>query len=164
VLSFFPRHILIGCIAGVGFFLFLTGFTLSLQQEVSDVAFLFELENLQLWGTSFGIAVFLLIISYKFKHQLLVPLFYTILPVVFYACALPFLSFDELRSEGWLFKLSSVSNLPTEYWTYFDFGAVNIHAIIVFATLFNLGLPSDNHLALFLWITSRTYQSTRSID
>jgi MFS superfamily sulfate permease-like transporter len=134
VLSFFPRHILIGCIAGVGFFLFLTGFTLSLQQEVPDLAFLFQLENLKLWGTSFGIAIFLLVVSLKLKHRLLVPLFYTFLPVVFYIFAFLFgSSIDELRDGGWLFKFdgqeSTVS--PIEYWTYFDFPEVNIQAIIV---------------------------------
>ena len=118
----------------MGIFLFITGFTLSLQQEVPDLAFLFELGNLKLWGTSFGIAVLLLAVSLKLKHRLLVPLFYTFLPVIFYIFAFAFgSSIEDLRSAGWLFNFESQETIvsPIEYWTYFDFGVVNVNAIIV---------------------------------
>jgi SulP family sulfate permease len=81
LIGFFPRHILIGCIGGVGVFLIITGFSVSTRMEDDDFELTFktfkylflDAHNLALWIPSFALAATLRVITHKFHHQLIFP-------------------------------------------------------------------------------------------
>ncbi|KAJ8330548.1 hypothetical protein O5D80_001526 [Batrachochytrium dendrobatidis] len=135
LIQFFPRHILIGCIGGIGLFLIFTGIevTSDIKQEftLSYLYRIFELSAFKLWGTSLAIALLLKTIQQHVNYNLLIPIFYTCVPIVFYTITFAMgLSIETLRAEHWLFDLPNSSEMP--YWTYltyFDFGVVNWRAV-----------------------------------
>lgn len=80
LLGFFPRHILVGCIGGVGVFLIITG--LNVSARLRDDEFSLSLEtllfflrghNLVLWVPAFALAVLLRVITARWHHQLILP-------------------------------------------------------------------------------------------
>jgi len=98
LIGFFPRHILIGCIGGVGVFLIITGsveldhiesnadgcsFRLAVSTGLEDENFslsysmfkwlFLNLHNVVLWLPAFCLAVLLRVITHKYHHQLIFP-------------------------------------------------------------------------------------------
>lgn len=137
LIHFFPRHILVGCIGGIGVFLILTGIevtsgvtpALSLQA----IKIVFAPAALKLWGPALGVALLLKLLQTFISHPLFLPAFYLTIPVIFYivvvACGIPL---AELRQNGWLFDLTSKSGTSSPfwtYWTYYDFGLVDWSAV-----------------------------------
>ncbi|KAI9058951.1 hypothetical protein FKP32DRAFT_1596829 [Trametes sanguinea] len=134
LIGFFPRHILVGCIGGVGVFLVITGLTVSTR--ISDDEFSLSLEtfkffvlnahNLVMWLPAFLLAVLLRIITHKWEHQLIFPIYFCIIPAIFYVVvAAARIDLGRLRDAGWLFDMSS-SNEPWYYfYSLFDFGATD---------------------------------------
>ncbi|KAJ3125549.1 hypothetical protein HK098_000168 [Nowakowskiella sp. JEL0407] len=135
VIQFFPRHILVGCIGGIGLFLIETGIEVStgLKTEFTFeyLKQIFSLQYLPLWGSGALLAVFLKIMQRYISHPLFVPSFYVIVPLFFYAVVWFIgVSLDDLRKNGWLFDLPSSSEVPYyTFWTYFDFNHVDWSAI-----------------------------------
>ncbi|KAI9008395.1 sulfate transporter family-domain-containing protein [Gaertneriomyces semiglobifer] len=135
LIQFFPRHILVGCIGGIGFFLMLTGIevTTHISNEYSMhwVKRIFELYALKLWGGSLLLALFLKALQRRVHHPLFVPLFYVCIPIAFYAVV--FIGrwpISKVREAGWLFSLPGGGGAPFyEFWKYFDFTAVQWSAI-----------------------------------
>jgi len=93
LIGFFPRHILIGCIGGVGVFLITTGFTVSTRMEDEDFALtwdmfkflVLDLHNLALWLPSFVLAALLRVITHKFpinSFSLLILLLYLLYSIL----------------------------------------------------------------------------------
>jgi SulP family sulfate permease len=103
VVGFFPRHILVGCIGGIGAFLVETGYAclfssdrfdsittsflnrLTVSTRMDDDEFNFfsleslkamflDKENVTLWIIPLALAIVLRCITYKFHHQLIFPL------------------------------------------------------------------------------------------
>jgi SulP family sulfate permease len=137
LIGFFPRHILVGCIGGVGIFLILTGLTVStrlpsdaLDPPTWDIIRHFALNPhaLALWVPPLALAVLLRVITVRWKHQLLFPIYFLIIPIVFYVVvAASQLDLDTLRREGWLFETArEVGSTDTWYtfYTYYDWRAV----------------------------------------
>ncbi|GAA5842002.1 hypothetical protein JCM3766R1_005720 [Sporobolomyces carnicolor] len=126
--EFFPRHILVGTIGGVGAFLFVTGLQVSTRIG-EDSAFSLELVKyfftphvVTLWAVPLVLAVILRLITARFKHPLIFPAYFIAIPVVFYAIVLACgLSVQELREKGYVFELSGVDNKWYEYWTHYNF-------------------------------------------
>ncbi|THH18561.1 hypothetical protein EW146_g2464 [Bondarzewia mesenterica] len=118
LIGFFPRHILVGCIGGVGVFLIITGLTVSTRMAEDDFAlsldtlkfFFLNLHNLALWAPSFFLAGFLRVITTRFQHQLVLPLSAR-------------LDLDMLRKEGWIFNLAASKESWYQFYTYYDFSA-----------------------------------------
>lgn len=112
LIGFFPRHILVGCIGGVGWFLFVTGIEVSarldnnLAYSLVTIKALFQLDTLPLWLTPLALAVFLMIIQRKWSHPLIVPMYFMCIPLVFYFLVLliPDLGVEDLRENGWVFE------------------------------------------------------------
>jgi SulP family sulfate permease len=135
VVQFFPRHILIGCIGGIGFFLLLTGVEVTAKIEpilnFEYLKKLFEPKALMLWGSSFLVSCILKILQHFIFHPLLVPCFYASVPIIFYAIVLiSGISMDSLRAGGWLFNFDQSVSVPFYvYWTYFDFNSINWSAV-----------------------------------
>ncbi|KAI6713428.1 hypothetical protein JHW43_004030 [Diplocarpon mali] len=118
IVGFIPRHILIGCIGGVGFFLIVTGLEITarldgnLHYDIPTLKKLFELETFILWITPFLLAV--LYFSLKTKVQKTypnfakydLPVFILCIPAVFYFFVLTLqeLEPEDLRETGWIFE------------------------------------------------------------
>jgi len=80
LLGFFPRHILVGCIGGVGVFLIITGLNVStrLQDDefslsLDTLLFFLRGHNLALWVPAFVLAALLRVITSRWHHQLILP-------------------------------------------------------------------------------------------
>lgn len=111
--GFFPRHILVGCIGGVGWFLVATGLEVSarldgnLSYNSETLQLLVEPATLVLWTVPLFLAIILIIIQRFIKHPLIVPLYFLSIPAVFYlvVLAVPNLNIAPLRDQGWVFEL-----------------------------------------------------------
>ena len=92
LVNFFPRHILIGCIGGVGFFLFVTGI------EVDK-------DTVLLWVVPLVLAIVLATTKRFIRSPYLVPSFFLGVAATFYiiVTAVPSLHIPDLRDSGWIF-------------------------------------------------------------
>lgn len=95
---------------GVGYFLLQTAIQVVAHIELSldhrTLRHLFDPAIFKLWATSLLLALILRTVQLKVKHALLVPGFFLLVPVAFYAVA-AFLgvSLEQLREGGWLFEM-----------------------------------------------------------
>jgi SulP family sulfate permease len=148
IMSFFPRHILIGCIGGIGLFLVQTGIEIitgySFELGFTYIKNIFTTPTLPIWLISITLAFGLSIVHTKIHHPLLVPTFFITLPVIFYLIVwIGGFNLDELREQGWLFNLISDdghNDVPFyTFWTYFDFKATQWSVIpYTLSTIFAL--------------------------
>ncbi|KAF7293231.1 Sulfate transporter family protein [Mycena chlorophos] len=155
LIGFFPRHILVGCIGGVGAFLIITGLTVSLR--VPEDALTPTLETLRLvfiqghnfvlWALPLALATLLRVGTehWRWRHQLIFPGYFLAIPLIFYlvvVCAR--LDLSQLRSGGWVFDI--VGDGQSEPWytfyKYYDFSKVR------WAPLWNT-LPTQFALLFF---------------
>ncbi|KAG0696357.1 sulfate transporter family-domain-containing protein [Suillus ampliporus] len=168
LIGFFPRHILVGCIGGVGIFLILTGLTVStrLPSDALDPPtletlryFLLNTHALAQWIPPLVLAVLLRLITMRWKHQLVFPIFFMIIPAVFYVVvAAARLDLGALRRDGWLFDAAQGTGGAEDRWygfySYLDLGLIKFAPLwttlpIQFALLFfNILHPPLNVPAL----------------
>ncbi|KAJ7153000.1 sulfate transporter family-domain-containing protein [Mycena filopes] len=137
LIGFFPRHILVGCIGGVGAFLIETGLTVSMR--ISDDDFtatwetfkfvFFDAHNLALWTIPLALAILLRVVteSLRWRHQLIFPLYFIMIPLIFYiVVAAAQLNIADLRDGGWIFDMAAGGS--KEHWykfySYYDFSKV----------------------------------------
>ncbi len=112
IVGFIPRHILIGCIGGVGWFLVATGFEVSARIEGSleyDLATLNKLlqpDTVPLWMTPLALAIVLFWSQQRTANRYFLPVYIMAIPLVFYffVLALDALDADTLRDHGWIFE------------------------------------------------------------
>ena len=112
LIGFFPRHILLGCIGGVGFFLVVTGLEVSarldgnLEYNMATLHKLVQLDTLPLWLTALALAIILLITEKYYKHPLFNTAYFLSIIAIFYffVAAIPDLKLPELRAKGWVFE------------------------------------------------------------
>lgn len=126
LVGFIPRHILIGCIGGVGWFLVQTGFEVSARLEgsfhydLTTLRLLFRPETLPLWMIPLGLAIVLFVMTtfpkLKDNHYVL-PVFICLEPAIFwfFVTALDTLQPEPLREKGWIFEAPPAD----EPWWYF---------------------------------------------
>ncbi|EIM84807.1 uncharacterized protein STEHIDRAFT_60168 [Stereum hirsutum FP-91666 SS1] len=138
LIGFFPRHILVGCIGGVGVFLVITGLTVCTRMPDDDfelnlatLSFLFlNLKNLILWVPAFLLATILRLITSRFTiwHEAYSLSFWTdfiIIPAVFYIVVLAAgLDLDVLRKAGWIFDVGASEEKWYQFYTYFDLKSI----------------------------------------
>src|SRR3989440_7663552 len=113
LIGFFPRHILIGCIGGVGWFLVATGLEVSaridgnLDYNLKTLKKLFELDTVFLWTIPLVLAIILIFSQHFIKHSLFVPGYFLVVTALFYffVAVIPDLNLDELRRLGWVFTM-----------------------------------------------------------
>ncbi|KAF9978483.1 hypothetical protein BGZ73_002148 [Actinomortierella ambigua] len=128
LIAFFPRHILVGCIGGVGWFLIITGMEVSsrmtheLTYRWETFKFLFlDLHVFLLWSSAFGLALLLRALQQKIHHPFLVPVFFMMVPGLFYAVVwLAGLDWTELRSDGWVFPMPEGNAPGWQFYSYFS--------------------------------------------
>ena len=112
LIGFFPRHILIGCIGGVGWFLVATGLEVSarlsgnLAYNIETLQKLGESDRIFLWLTPLVLAVILLSTKHWVKHPLTDATFFLSIIAIFYffVAAIPDLSIAQLQEKGWIFE------------------------------------------------------------
>ncbi|KAI0065142.1 hypothetical protein BV25DRAFT_1799226 [Artomyces pyxidatus] len=133
LIGFFPRHILVGCIGGVGVFLIVTGLTVSTRMPEDDfdltfatLRYMFNSSNVILWSPALGLAVLLRLITMRWHHQLVLPIcgwtHFIIIPILFYIVVLSArLDLPTLRHEGWLFDVAASEESWYNFYSYFDF-------------------------------------------
>ncbi|CAG8634736.1 2200_t:CDS:2 [Funneliformis mosseae] len=106
LIEFFPRHILVGCIGGVGWFLIATAIEVSAHLDENLLRLFDDFHTFALWGSALGLALLLRIIHTKCQHALVVPFYFMIVPLFFYLTVYLFeLKWDDLRSDGWVFPM-----------------------------------------------------------
>jgi len=123
IVGFIPRHILIGCIGGVGWFLVATGFEVtarldgSLDYDGPTLRKMLELDTLPLWTIPFALAVFLYWSQGKVSSKYYLPMFILTIPAVFYFFVLSIDELDpaNLQKTGWIFEGPGAG----EPWWYF---------------------------------------------
>lgn len=124
LIGFFPRHILIGCIGGVGFFLMQTGLEVSarlpgsLEYTLPTLQKLFQLDTVFLWMIPILLAVGLLVLKRFVRSNFLVGGYFIGVAIIFYIVKLSArLSMDTLRNSGWVFDAPSSSNPWWHFYT-----------------------------------------------
>lgn len=137
LIGFFPRHILIGCIGGVGWFLVATGVQVSarlpgtLEYNLTTLRKLFQLDTVFLWTVPLFLASGMLILKRFVKSNLLVGAYFLTMAAAFYVVKfISGISLDSLRKSGWLFAVPPSSNPWYHFYTLYDFSAVNWSALI----------------------------------
>lgn len=123
MVGFIPRHILIGCIGGVGWFLIATGFEVSarldgnLEYNLDTLKKLTQPDTLLLWIFPLVLAIALFYGQSKIRSKYFLPLFILAIPLVFYifVVSIDALETDTLRDKGWIFE----GPPPGEPWWYF---------------------------------------------
>ncbi|KAF2198682.1 hypothetical protein GQ43DRAFT_483091 [Delitschia confertaspora ATCC 74209] len=137
LVSFFPRHILIGCIGGVGFFLFVTGIEVSarlegnLNYDLETLHKLFERDTVSLWLLPLTLAVIILVLRRFYKSPFILPAFFIGVFAVFYIVVKGILKLDleNVRNAGWIFEQPE-SGVPFyRFYSYFKFGSVDVGAL-----------------------------------
>ena len=128
LIGYFPRHILVGCIGGVGIFLIETG--LEVARGLKEEGFAYDLPTLRLffqdshsillWTIPLGLAIALRIVTHFFHHQLIFPAYFFAIPVVFYSVvAIAGWDVPWLRSQGWIFDVGGKQQAWWKFYTLF---------------------------------------------
>ncbi len=123
IVGFIPRHILIGCIGGVGYFLIATGVEVTarmdgnLSYNGATLSKLFEADTLPLWIIPLVLALFLTWSQQRVSSKYYLPMFILTIPAVFYffVFSLDALDPQNLRKTGWIFERPEVG----EPWWFF---------------------------------------------
>ncbi|KAK4687198.1 sulfate permease, SulP family, partial [Tremellales sp. Uapishka_1] len=134
LIGYFPRHILVGCIGGVGVFLIETGLEVSrgLKEEgfeynLGTLKFFFESPHaIALWTIPLFLAILLRVITHFYHHQLFFPAYFFIIPVIFYIIvAIGGWDFQLLRDSGWVFDVGRATQPWWKFYTLYNFKRTN---------------------------------------
>ncbi|KAL8698670.1 MAG: hypothetical protein Q9201_006443 [Fulgogasparrea decipioides] len=138
LIGFFPRHILIGCIGGVGWFLVATGLEVSarlngnLEYNLFTLRKLFQADTVALWIIPLALAICLFFIKRWVKHPLTDATYFLSIIVVFYffVGAIDKLELPDLRSRGWVFEAPDAGVPFYHFYTLYDFEVVDWAALV----------------------------------
>lgn len=111
IVGFIPRHILTGCVGGVGWFLVATGIEVTARldgnfnYDGATLRKLFEMDTLPLWSTPVALATICFIGSKKINSNFFLPGFIVSVAAIFYffVFAIDELELQDLRNTGWIF-------------------------------------------------------------
>ena len=136
LIGFFPRHILIGCIGGVGWFLVATGVEVSarisgnLNYDLATAKQLIRADTILLWTIPLGLAIILLTIQRFVKSNLLVGGYFISVAALFYFFKFALdIQMETLHSRGWVFDSPPADNPWYHFYTLYDFEAVHWGAL-----------------------------------
>ncbi|KAJ5203036.1 hypothetical protein N7449_005115 [Penicillium cf. viridicatum] len=132
LIGFFPRHILIGCIGGVGYFLLQTGVEVSarlpgsFEYNLPTIQKLFHLDTFPLWMIPLFLAIGLLVLKRFVRSNFLVGGYFIAVAAVFYIVILSArISMGALRHNGWVFAAPSSNNPWYHFYSLYDLSEVN---------------------------------------
>lgn len=132
IVGFFPRHILIGCIGGVGYFLIITGIEVTTRVAKFEYSWPFfsglftNYDTLAKWLLPVLLTVVLIGTQRYFKNSLVLPSFYILTLVLFHfiVAIIPTLSLDALRQAGWIFPIANSDSKWYDHYRLF-----NVHKV-----------------------------------
>jgi SulP family sulfate permease len=135
IVGFIPRHILIGCIGGVGWFLVATGFEVTarldgnLNYDRNTLHKMLRLDTLPLWLIPLALAIILYYSSKKITSKYYLPTFILVIPAIFYffVLALDALDPKDLRQEGWIFNGPDAGE---PWWYFYTLYSMSLHGIV----------------------------------
>lgn len=128
LVSFFPRHILIGCIGGVGFFLFVTGIEVSariegnLNYDFATLQKLFSADTWFLWTIPLTLAISIMIMQRMVKSPFVLPAFFVLIFATFYLFVKGIFRVDlaDARDAGWIFEQPEAGVKFYRFYSYFS--------------------------------------------
>jgi SulP family sulfate permease len=128
LVSFFPRHILIGCIGGVGFFLVVTGIEVSariegnLNYNLDTLHKLFSSDTWYLWTIPLSLAITIMVLRRLSKSPFVLPAFFITVFATFYIIVKGILHKDleGVRNAGWIFELPEAGVKFYRFYSYFS--------------------------------------------
>ncbi|EEQ28642.1 sulfate transporter family protein [Microsporum canis CBS 113480] len=136
LIGFFPRHILIGCIGGVGWFLVVTGIEVSarlsgnLEYNLETLEKLFQLDTIALWTIPLLLAIGLLVLKRFIRSNILLCAYFLAIGAGFYIVKFILnTSMGSLRERGWVFYAPASSQPWYHFYTLYDFSAVHWPAL-----------------------------------
>ncbi|KFY63524.1 hypothetical protein V497_01974 [Pseudogymnoascus sp. VKM F-4516 (FW-969)] len=137
IVGFIPRHILIGCIGGVGWFLIATGLEVTarldgnLEYNWTTLHKLIQFNTVFQWVTPLVLGLFLYRSSKVFTGKYYLPTFILLIPAIFYifVFALPQLDIPQLRDDGWIFDAPDADEPWWFFYTLYDFKLVHWGAV-----------------------------------
>ncbi|RYO80188.1 hypothetical protein DL766_001285 [Monosporascus sp. MC13-8B] len=136
IVGFIPRHILIGCIGGVGWFLVTTGFEVSARLEkfrydLDTGRQLIQTDTLPLWLIPLALAILLFGAQKKISSQYFLSVYILLIPLIFYFFVLIIdgLEPGKLRQSGWIFDAPPAGEPWWYFWTLYKFNLVHWGAI-----------------------------------
>ena len=136
LIGFFPRHILIGCIGGVGWFLVATGLEVSariegnLDYNLATLSKIFQADTVLLWVIPLLLALVLLKTQRFIKSNFLVGGYFVGVAVLFYFFKFAFdFPIETLRDRGWVFEAPPGNHPWYHFYTLYDFQAVHWGAL-----------------------------------
>lgn len=157
LVSFFPRHILIGCIGGVGFFLMVTGIEVSariegnLNYDFATLHTLFSANTWYLWTLPLTLAIVIMVLRRLSKSPFVLPAFFIIVFGTFYLVVKGILHKDleAVRNAGWIFEQPEAGVKFYRFYTYFKFGSVDGAALVsTIPTMFALSFFGIIHVPI----------------
>lgn len=137
IVGFIPRHILIGCIGGVGWFLIATGFEVTagldgnLNYDGATLSKMFSADTIPLWSIPFFLGIFFCWSQHRVNNQYYLPIFILTIPAVFYffVGSLDILEPENLRKTGWIFEGPESGEPWWYFYTLYDFKMVHWGAV-----------------------------------
>ncbi|CCK68533.1 Vsb1p KNAG_0B00860 [Huiozyma naganishii CBS 8797] len=138
LVGFFPRHILIGCIGGVGYFLLITGIEVCtrIAKFEYSIPFLLNLftdeKTLFQWLLPTMLTIILIFTQNRFRNSLVLPSFYILTLILFHfiVAIVPNLSLTKLRNSGWIFPVAASNVTWYDHYKYFNFSDVHWALVI----------------------------------
>lgn len=135
LVGFFPRHILVGCIGGVGYFLVVTAVEVSSRLEgglrYNWATLTYLSDTLLQWTVPLVLTAGLVVLHLRIHHTLLVPMYFMGVFAVFHllVALVPLWNLDKARDLGWVFPAVESNEPWYSHYRYFRFGLVNWFAI-----------------------------------
>lgn len=126
---FFPRHVIIGCIGGIGIFIFQTGLEVSCDKawewSLPVIREFLQPAIAAHWAASMGFVIVLRILLAVLNAPLLPPFYFVAIPPMFYLLLLLFgFEVQEARDQHWFFPAAEDVD-PLLVWKLMDFGLVD---------------------------------------
>ncbi|OAL42960.1 sulfate transporter family protein-like protein [Pyrenochaeta sp. DS3sAY3a] len=161
LVSFFPRHILIGCIGGVGFFLVVTGIEVSariegnLNYDLATLHKLFSADTWYLWTLPLSLALLIMVLRRVVKNPSIspyvLPAFFIAVFGTFYIIVKAILHKDlhDVRNAGWIFEQPEAGVKFYRFYSYFKFGSIDASALAsTIPTMFALSFFGIIHVPI----------------
>jgi len=157
LVSFFPRHILIGCIGGVGFFLVVTGIEVSarlegnLNYDLATLQKLFSGDTWYLWTLPLALAITIMVLRRLSKSPFVLPAFFITVFAVFYIIVKGIMhkNLEPVRNAGWIFETPEAGVKFYRFYSYFKFGSIDGAALVsTIPTMFALSFFGIIHVPI----------------
>lgn len=177
LVGFFPRHILVGCIGGVGYFLIITGIEVSsrleggIEYNLPTLQYLLNPLPFLQWTIPLGLALILIFIQHHNTNPLIVPAYFIGVFIIFHSLIMivPSWNLDMARDFGWIFSAQESNEPWYGFYNYYDFGLCDwwlvVHELptMLALTFFGVLHVPINVPALALSIGMDTYDVDREL-